>query len=91
MTPLQSSSSWARFFQEFRCPDCGNGNAYRSRSKGLFEKAVLPVLMLKPVRCERCYHRSYAFRTVPVQLRAGSDHSSPGRPQSTSGTGARVA
>lgn len=91
MSPLQSSaSSWSRLFHEFRCPGCGNPDAYRSRPKGLFEKIILPVLMLKPVRCERCYHRSYAFRTVPVQERISPDKSSPANP-STSGTGARVA
>ncbi len=58
--------SWSRFFEEFHCRGCGGQEAYRSRARGFFERYVLPLLLLQPVRCERCYHRSYIFRTIPA-------------------------
>jgi hypothetical protein len=57
--------SWSRFF-EFRCRGCGIQDAYSSRPRGFFERRVLPLLFLQTVRCERCYHRAYALRTVPT-------------------------
>lgn len=48
----------------FKCPGCGHNEAYHSRPRGIFEKLVLPLFMLRPVRCERCYQRSYALRSV---------------------------
>ena len=55
-----------RLFHEFRCPGCGPQEAFRSRPRGFFENHVLPFLFLQAVRCERCYHRRYVLRTVPV-------------------------
>src|SRR5271169_4731818 len=72
VTPL-ASPSWSRFFEEFHCPGCGGQNAYRSRPRGFFEKHVLPFLWLQKVRCERCYHRSYILRTIPVLDRVASE------------------
>jgi hypothetical protein len=63
-------SSWSRLFEEFNCRGCGAGEAFRSRPRGLFEKFVLPLLLLQTVRCDRCYHRSYILRTVPALERA---------------------
>ncbi len=91
MSPLGLPSSWSRFLHEFHCRECGNDEAYRSRPRGLIEKALLPALMLKPVRCDRCYHRSYAFRAVPVLERVSAPQSPAKQPTSTSDTGARVA
>ncbi len=71
MSPLGSPSLWARVFLEFRCPSCFGQKAYRSRYRGVFEQVVVLLLMLKPVRCERCYHRTYVFRFVPA-LEPGS-------------------
>ena len=59
-------SSWSRFFEEFRCRGCGVQDAYSSRPRGFFERRVLPLLFLQTVRCERCYHRAYALRSVPT-------------------------
>jgi hypothetical protein len=69
VTPL-ARPSWSRFFEEFYCRECGGQEAYRSRPRGFFEKHVLPFLLLQPVRCDRCYHRSYAAWTIPVLERA---------------------
>jgi hypothetical protein len=68
---LYSLSSWGRA-SEFHCQECGHHEAYRSRPRGVFEKYLLPILMLRPVRCDRCYRRSYARRTVAAALRMPS-------------------
>jgi hypothetical protein len=65
VSPL-GPSSWSRFLREFKCPSCNAQKAYRSRYRGFLERLFLLFLVLKPVRCDRCYHRSYVFRTVPV-------------------------
>ena len=65
MSPL-GPSSWSRFLREFKCPSCNAQKAYRSRYRGFLERLFLLFLVLKPVRCDRCYHRSYVLRTVPV-------------------------
>jgi hypothetical protein len=64
--------SWLRFVDEFRCRECGGDEAYRSRPRGWFEKYVLPLLLLRPIRCERCYHRLWILRTIPVPERGSS-------------------
>ena len=56
----------SRFFEEFRCRECGPQRVYRSRPRGFFERHVLPFLLLQTVRCERCLHRSYALFTIPT-------------------------
>lgn len=60
--------TWSRPFGEFHCPECGSSDVYRSRPRSFFEKHILS-LMMRPVRCDRCFHRSYAFRSVAVQER----------------------
>jgi len=42
----------------YRCSDCGSAEAYRSRRRGIYEKLVLPLFLMKPVRCARCFRRS---------------------------------
>jgi len=43
---------------EYMCPDCGGSDAYHSRRRNAFEKYVLPVFLLKPVRCANCFRRT---------------------------------
>ena len=74
----------SRWFQEFRCPGCGPQEAFRSRPRGFFENHVLPLLFLQVVRCERCYHRRYVLRTVPVlEHESGAICPAPARSSST--------
>ena len=73
----------SRFFGNFRCPECSGRVAYRSRPRGLFEKHVLPVMLLQAVRCERCYLRVYALSMIPVLERFRS--SSKPLPSETAG------
>jgi hypothetical protein len=91
VSPQELSPSWSRLFQEFHCSSCGSQEAYRSRPRGLFEKGFLPLLMLRPVRCERCYHRRYIFRTVPVLERLAPTSRIENQSASDSSTKTRVA
>ncbi len=61
-----ADSSWGHFFDEFHCRNCGGQEVYRSRPRGFFEKYVLPLFLLRTVRCDRCYQRGYAPRTIPL-------------------------
>lgn len=89
MSPLGLPSF--RYIREFHCPDCHGQKAYRSRYRSNLERALLFVLMLKPLRCERCFHRSYALRTVLVVERAPATGEVGNRTDSNSGFGSRVA
>ena len=84
-------SSWSRFFEEFYCRGCGFQEAYRSRPRSYFEKHVLPFLLLQPVRCERCYHRTYTLSTIAVLDRVVSDRKESQSEASGSGYDSRVA
>jgi hypothetical protein len=53
----------------FSCRDCGSHQAYRSRPRSLFERFVLPLAMLRPVRCGDCFRRCYAPLFVEVKDR----------------------
>jgi len=76
MTPL-TRPSWPIFSEEFHCPGCGGHEAYRSRPRGFFEAYLLPILFLRPVRCDRCYLRSYVLRSVPARERAPRERVQP--------------
>ena len=41
------------------CPRCGGTNVRRSHRKGLFERAILSLLHLRPYRCEECDKRFF--------------------------------
>ena len=64
-----------RFFMEYQCVGCGGYDAYRSRSRNSFEKWALRLTLLRAVRCDHCYRRSYVFATVSVKDRALSNRS----------------
>lgn len=53
----------------FQCRDCGSHNGYRSRSRTLAEKYLLPVLLLRPVRCAECFRREYTWLFIQVRVR----------------------
>lgn len=72
--PIRSSGSFLA--EEFHCRGCGGHDAYRSRPRGFFERYLLPLVFLRPVRCDRCYLRSYVWRTVSARERT-----LPGRKQ----------
>jgi len=76
VTPL-ARPSWSGFFEEFYCRECGGQEAYRSRPRNFFERHVLPFLLLQAVRCERCCHRVYVLRTIPVLERLPPERKQP--------------
>ena len=39
------------------CPSCGSANVRPSHRKGVLERAILPLLRLRPYRCEQCDER----------------------------------
>jgi hypothetical protein len=66
---LSTRPSWNPFLTEFHCRDCGGNEAYRSRPRGFFETYALPIFFLQPVRCDRCYRRSYVPRSISARER----------------------
>src|SRR5690242_8243331 len=67
MYVLSSQEFWAHFFFEFRCRNCGGDVGYVSRPRNFFERRIVPLFLMKMVRCGDCYHRS--FRPVNVKVR----------------------
>jgi hypothetical protein len=53
----------------FFCRDCGSSQAYRSRARSFFERFLLPLVLLRPVRCADCFRRCYAPVFVEVKER----------------------
>jgi hypothetical protein len=91
MSP-DAEPSWGGFFEEFHCRECGGDEAYRSRARNFFESYVLPLFLLQPVRCERCFHRCYILRTITVLERRQIDRMRPeSQPQSDSKADSRIA
>lgn len=63
------------FSSQFRCPDCGCTEGFRSRRKTLIEKHILPLLFLQPVRCAKCFRRSNASSFATVRERERKEKS----------------
>jgi hypothetical protein len=57
------------FFRPFQCKDCESVAGFRSRPRTLTEKYLLPVLLLRPVRCGDCFRRTYQSIFVEVRER----------------------
>jgi len=72
-----SRLSWSLFFEEFHCRGCGTHEAYQSRPRGFFERYMLPLLYLQPVRCDHCYLRSYVLRSIKVRERVRPSRKPP--------------
>jgi hypothetical protein len=58
--------TWTQFLEEFYCRGCGGHEVYRSRPRNFLERYLLPIFLLRAVRCDRCYQRRYILRTIPV-------------------------
>jgi hypothetical protein len=61
--------SWFQRYLEFHCNDCGSDSAFRSRRRTFTERYLLPIFLLKPVRCTECFRRDYRLLFVPVKER----------------------
>ena len=55
------------FVRPYRCRDCGNEVGFRSRRRTLTERFILPLFLLRPVRCGECFRRDY--RLIFTQVR----------------------
>ena len=69
MYQLSSQEFWAHFFRDFRCGNCGSDMGDASRPRNFFERFVVPIFLLKMVRCGDCYHRSYRLMHLKVRAR----------------------
>ncbi len=53
----------------YLCRDCGSELGFRSRRRNFAERYLLPLLLLKPVRCGECFRRDYRLIFTPVRER----------------------
>ena len=64
-----SDSPDAPAIPPYRCRDCGSEIGFKSRRRTLMERFVLPLFLLKPVRCGECFRRDYRWTWIPVRER----------------------
>jgi hypothetical protein len=60
---------WFQRYLEFHCDDCGSEIGFCSRRRTFSERYLLPILLLRPVRCAECFRRDYRLLFVPVRER----------------------
>jgi hypothetical protein len=63
------ASDLLHWMKDRRCPSCDSVNVRRSARRNFFEAALLPFLLSRPFRCEKCGNRSYGLafrRRVPA-------------------------
>ena len=60
---------WFQQFLEYHCHDCGSAMGFRSRRRSWFERYLLPIFLLQPVRCAECFRRDYRLVFMPVKER----------------------
>jgi hypothetical protein len=69
----------------YRCRDCGSEVGFRSRRRTLTERFLLPLFLLKPVRCGECFRRDYRLIFTSVRDRlADAPRITPGKEPATS-------
>jgi len=69
------------------CRDCGSEIGFRSRRRTWTERVILPLFLLKPVRCGECFRRDYRLIFTQVRDRPSvTSRIAPGKakPASTS-------
>lgn len=64
-----SNSPDTPFVRPYRCCDCGSEVGFRSRRRTLTERFILPLVLLRPVRCGECFRRDYRLIFTPVRQR----------------------
>jgi hypothetical protein len=67
-----SDSPKRPWFPAYRCDDCGSKTGYRSRRRTWSERFILPLLLLRPVRCAECFRRDYRMIFTPVRDRVAT-------------------
>ena len=69
----------------YHCRDCGSAVGFRSRRRTLSERFILPLFLLKPVRCGECFRRDYRLIFTPVRDRlSDTPRIIPGKPSPAS-------
>lgn len=63
------SQAWFQQYLEYHCDDCGSDTGFRSRARTLSERYLLPLFLLRPVRCAECFRRDYRLLFMPVSER----------------------
>lgn len=66
------SSPDSLLLQPYHCRGCGSEVGFRSRRRTLAERYLLPLFLLRPVRCGECFHRDYRLIFTPVHERTPS-------------------
>jgi hypothetical protein len=69
MSPRFRLHFWLYFFQRFVCHHCLSQRGYLSRPRNFPEKYLLPLMLLRPVRCGNCYRRSLRPFSVALHRR----------------------
>jgi hypothetical protein len=64
-----SSSPDSVSSRHYSCPDCGHEVGFRSRPRSITERYLLPLLLMRPVRCGHCFRRDYRLIFTPVRER----------------------
>jgi hypothetical protein len=60
---------WFQRYLEFHCDDCGSDTGFHSRRRSFFERYLLPIFLLQPVRCADCFRRDYRLLFMPLKKR----------------------
>jgi hypothetical protein len=69
MARISPNQFWFQRYFEFHCDDCGSDTGFRSRRRTFSERWLLPIFLLRPVRCAECFRRDYRLLFVPVKER----------------------
>ena len=64
-----SASPETPLFPPYQCHDCGSEVGFLSRRRSLIERYLLPLLLLRPVRCGECFRRDYRLIFTAVRQR----------------------
>jgi hypothetical protein len=59
--------SWFQQSIAYRCKDCGSKVGFRSRPRTIFERYLLPLCLMQPVRCSQCFRRDYRLFCTPAR------------------------
>lgn len=62
-----SSQLWFQKYLEFCCHNCGSERGFRSRRRNFFERYLLPIFLLQPMRCAECFRRDYRLVFILVK------------------------
>jgi hypothetical protein len=66
---MSNNSPYVQSAFPYRCPDCSSEIGFRSRRRTFTERYLLPLVLLRPVRCGECFRRDYRLIFTPVQHR----------------------